>query len=57
VANGEGHPHQVAFLGLFASFFFIAYVVLYGMTHLPKVLAHPATDPKPATDSAAPTCA
>lgn len=36
VANPETHPHGLAFAVLFATFFFIAYVMLYALTHLPK---------------------
>jgi len=36
VATGQtGQPHQFAFLALFATFLFIAYVMLYALTHLP----------------------
>jgi uncharacterized membrane protein len=36
VATGQtGHPHHFAFLALFATFIFIAYVMLYALTHLP----------------------
>jgi uncharacterized membrane protein len=31
-----GQSHQFAFLVLFATFIFIAYVMLYGLTHLPS---------------------
>ena len=35
-ATGEtGQPHHLAFLALFATFLFIAYVMLYALTHLP----------------------
>lgn len=34
-ATGQGEPHHIAFLGLFAAFLFIAYVMLYALTHLP----------------------
>jgi len=34
-ATGQGEPHQIAFLGLFAAFLFITYVMLYALTHLP----------------------
>ena len=40
VATGEtGQPHQLAFLALFATFLFIAYVMLYALTHCPRQLA------------------
>lgn len=32
------HPHHFAFLVLFATFFFIAYVMLYALTHLPATV-------------------
>jgi len=36
VATGQtGQPHHLAFLALFATFLFIAYVMLYALTHLP----------------------
>lgn len=36
VATGQaGHPHHFAFLAIFATFLFIAYVMLYALTHLP----------------------
>jgi uncharacterized membrane protein len=36
VATGEpGHQGHFAFLAVFATFLFIAYVMLYGLTHLP----------------------
>jgi len=34
-ATGAGHPHHFAFLVLFATFLFLAYVILYALTHLP----------------------
>jgi len=35
-ATGQsGQPHHIAFLALFATFLFIAYVMLYALTHLP----------------------
>lgn len=34
-ATGQGHPHHLAFLALFAVFLFVGYVLLYALTHLP----------------------
>jgi uncharacterized membrane protein len=34
-ATGQGEPHHFAFFALFAVFLFIAYVMLYALTHLP----------------------
>lgn len=51
VATGQTvHPHHLAFLVIFATFLFIAYVMLYALTHMPR---HP--QPAPATDAATPT--
>lgn len=36
VANPASHPTGLAFAAMFAIFFFIAYVMLYALTHLPK---------------------
>lgn len=49
VATGE-HAHQghFAFLVIFATFIFIAYVMLYALTHLPRNLHLPA-ETEPAT--------
>jgi uncharacterized membrane protein len=39
VATGDtAPPHHVAFLALFATFLFIAYVMLYALTHLPALI-------------------
>lgn len=38
VATGQGHPHQIAFMVLFATFLFLAYLMLYALTHLPRSL-------------------
>jgi len=38
VATGQGFPHQFAFLALFATFLFLAYLMLYALTHLPTSL-------------------
>lgn len=35
-ATGQNHPHQLAFLFLFAAFLFIAYLMLYALTHMPR---------------------
>lgn len=50
VALGQAHPHQFAFLALFATFLLMAYVMLYALTHLPTAtqLAATATAPAPA---------
>lgn len=49
VATGQGHPHQFAFLVLFATFLFLAYLMLYALTHLPTTmqLAAPGITPPP----------
>ena len=44
VAFGQAHPHQFAFLALFATFLLMAYVMLYALTHLPPA-TQPATTP------------
>jgi uncharacterized membrane protein len=45
VATGQtGHPYHFAFLALFATFLFIAYVMLYALTHLPRNL-HLSAEP------------
>jgi uncharacterized membrane protein len=36
VTNTVMHPSSLAFVGLFATFLFVAYVMLYALTHLPK---------------------
>ena len=47
VATGQGHPHQFAFLALFATFIFITYLMLYALTHLPTALQlHPPQTPE-----------
>jgi uncharacterized membrane protein len=51
-ATGQGEPHHFAFLALFALFLFIAYVMLYALTHLPAGMQFAAA---PATPTAAPT--
>ena len=39
VANGQfAHQGHFAFLVIFASFIFIAYVMLYALTHLPTAM-------------------
>lgn len=38
VATGQGHPHQIAFMVLFATFLFLAYLMLYALTHLPSAM-------------------
>jgi uncharacterized membrane protein len=45
MANVAAHPSALAFAVLFATFLFIAYVMLYALTHLPKV--QPATVGRP----------
>ena len=50
VANGQfAHQGHFAFLALFATFLFIAYVMLYALTHLPKAaqLSLASDYPKP----------
>jgi uncharacterized membrane protein len=50
VANGHfAHQGHFAFLALFATFIFIAYVMLYALTHLPTAarLSFPSEAPKP----------
>ena len=49
VATGQpGHQGHFAFLVIFATFLFIAYVMLYALTHLPRNLHLPA-ETEPAT--------
>jgi uncharacterized membrane protein len=49
VATGEhGHQGHFAFLAVFATFLFIAYVMLYALTHLPRNL-HLSAETEPAT--------
>jgi uncharacterized membrane protein len=51
VATGQtGHPHHFGFLVSFATFLFIAYVMLYALTHLPQTQlpALAGAAPKPA---------
>lgn len=48
-ATGQSHPHQLAFLVLFATFLFLAYLMLYALTHLPTAaqLSLASHEPKP----------
>jgi uncharacterized membrane protein len=47
VANGQlAHQSHFAFLAMFATFLFIAYVMLYALTHLPRNF-HLAPHPEP----------
>lgn len=49
VAFGQAHPHQFAFLALFATFLLMSYVMLYALTHLPTAVQLAATPaPTPA---------
>lgn len=51
VAFGQAHPHQFAFLALFATFLLMAYLMLYALTHLPATLQPgitPTAPPEPA---------
>lgn len=41
-ADPLSHPHSLAFSALFAVFLFIAYLMLYGLTHLQSALPAPA---------------
>lgn len=43
-ASGNSHPHQLAFLALFATFLFLAYLMLYALTQLKSLTAPVATD-------------
>lgn len=53
VASGDiAHPHPFAFLALFATFLFIAYVMLYALTHLPTAVE---MQPSLKTKTASPT--
>lgn len=51
-ATGQSHPHQLAFLVLFATFLFLAYLMLYALTHLPTAMQLSAV-PAPATPARA----
>jgi len=48
VAAGQGQPHHFAFVALFATFLFLAYLMLYALTHLPQLVPATTTAPTPA---------
>ncbi len=50
VVNPASHPSGLAFAMFFAAFFFIAYVMLYALTHLPKPDQMALTARPPQTD-------
>lgn len=52
-ATGQGHPHQFAFMLLFATFLFVSYLMLYALTHLPTAMQMAATPVAPATPARA----
>ena len=46
-ADPLGHPSSVAFPALFATFLFLAYVMLYALTHLQQPQSHALGNPQP----------
>jgi len=48
VASGDTHPHQFAFMALFATFLFLAYLMLYALTRLPDLCPATVAAPSPA---------
>jgi hypothetical protein len=41
VADPAANPSGLAFAAMFATFLFVAYVLLYALTHLPKAQTMP----------------
>jgi uncharacterized membrane protein len=50
-ATGQAHSHHFAFLAMFATFLFLAYLMLYALTHLPTAM-HVTAAPVAPTNSA-----